>query len=319
MTDYYAELQVNPSAEQEVVEKAYKALIFKYHPDRGGDEEKAKRLTAAYYVLSDPGRRAEYDAQRAEDAYRHSARDVSQHTAPQKPTSGSHAYVNIEDIPPEVIDAILARVWLDGAGATVRTAARVAGAVAFGGGAAIGEAIGGLFEGRSGDGLSKVERARLNEAKSDTQFWKLPISQSAVREYARLLDRELPPQLAQNLSIDDLAWLATRHPRANVRRAAYVQGIAQTGAVALVAPDWLRPSIPIGGTKGLRKGVLIEGSKGHLNEAKYSSGSRVMVERALFMDATELHRVERRANWPLVLIAAVLGVYAIDWIVGLVS
>lgn len=276
MTDYYAELQVNPSAEQEVIEKAYKALIFKYHPDRGGDEEKAKRLTAAYYVLSDPGRRAEYDAQRTEDAYRHSAGGVSQHTAPQNPTSGAHAYVNIEDIPPEVIDAILARVWLEGAGATVRTAARVAGAVAFGGGAAIGEAIGGLFEARAGDGLSKVERARLNEAKNDTQFWKLPVSQAAVQEYARLLDREVPSQLAQNLTVEDLAWIATRHPRANVRRRAFRDAEERTGAVALVVP--MSP----------RSKLLIERVGSELVEAKYTPASRVMVENVRFMTESEL-------------------------------
>lgn len=111
--DYYEALQVHPKAEQEVIEKAYKALIFKYHPDRGGDLETAKDITSAYYILSDPARRSEYDRQRA---------SVSS-------GAQSSSSVTINDIPDEVLDAIMAQVWLDGAAATLRTAGRVAGAV----------------------------------------------------------------------------------------------------------------------------------------------------------------------------------------------
>lgn len=65
--DYYAILQVSPAAEKEVIEAAYRKLAQKYHPDinRSPDaEEKMKRINAAYEVLSDPAKRAAYDARR---------------------------------------------------------------------------------------------------------------------------------------------------------------------------------------------------------------------------------------------------------------
>jgi len=60
-------LQVDPSAEQEVVDVAYRRLARKYHPDVNKSPEAALRmreLAAAYDVLKDPLKRAEYDRQR---------------------------------------------------------------------------------------------------------------------------------------------------------------------------------------------------------------------------------------------------------------
>lgn len=65
--DHYRVLQVRRDAEPEVIEKAYKALSMKYHPDRvgRGDHSAAtrrmQRINEAYAVLSDPARRAECD------------------------------------------------------------------------------------------------------------------------------------------------------------------------------------------------------------------------------------------------------------------
>jgi hypothetical protein len=64
----YKVLQVDPSAEQEVIEAAYRRLARKYHPDVNPDPEAAARmrdLTAAYGILRDPVRRAAFDQQRA--------------------------------------------------------------------------------------------------------------------------------------------------------------------------------------------------------------------------------------------------------------
>ena len=36
-------------------------MAVKYHPDRGGDEEKFKEINAAYEVLSDEEKRKTYD------------------------------------------------------------------------------------------------------------------------------------------------------------------------------------------------------------------------------------------------------------------
>ena len=71
--DFYAILGVLPSAEEVVIRAAYKALAQRYHPDRwsGAAEEshsKMSRINAAYAVLADSQKRAEYDRSRASGA-----------------------------------------------------------------------------------------------------------------------------------------------------------------------------------------------------------------------------------------------------------
>lgn len=66
--DYYRILQVDPSADYEVVEAAFRRLARKYHPDLNPGEGAGatmRQLNEAYAVLKDPARRAEYDRQRA--------------------------------------------------------------------------------------------------------------------------------------------------------------------------------------------------------------------------------------------------------------
>jgi curved DNA-binding protein CbpA len=64
--DLYRVLQVDSSADPDVIEAAYKRLAHKYHPDHNsGDaqaEEHMKRINEAYRVLRKPNLRAEYDA-----------------------------------------------------------------------------------------------------------------------------------------------------------------------------------------------------------------------------------------------------------------
>jgi DnaJ-domain-containing protein 1 len=60
----YEILQVDPRAEPEVLEAAFRRLARKYHPDvsqTSDSVERMKELNAAYEVLRDPARRAEYD------------------------------------------------------------------------------------------------------------------------------------------------------------------------------------------------------------------------------------------------------------------
>ena len=63
--DYYEILGVNNSTSQEDLKKSYRKLALKYHPDRNkGDKEseaKFKEASEAYHILSDQGRRAQYD------------------------------------------------------------------------------------------------------------------------------------------------------------------------------------------------------------------------------------------------------------------
>ena len=64
LTDYYEILQISPKADQETIERVYRLLAKKYHPDNDGtgDAGKFDIITKAYRVLSDPHKRREYDA-----------------------------------------------------------------------------------------------------------------------------------------------------------------------------------------------------------------------------------------------------------------
>lgn len=67
MKDYYGILEVNEKASQEIIEKAYKTLVKKYHPDLYSSvqkrevEMKLKDINEAYNILSDSFLRAQYD------------------------------------------------------------------------------------------------------------------------------------------------------------------------------------------------------------------------------------------------------------------
>ncbi len=62
MKDYYKILGVEKGASQDEVKKAFRKLAHKYHPDKGtGDEAKFKEASEAYAVLSDEGKRKQYD------------------------------------------------------------------------------------------------------------------------------------------------------------------------------------------------------------------------------------------------------------------
>jgi len=59
--DYYEILGVSEDASQEEIKKAYRKLAHEHHPDKGGDEEKFKKINKAYQVLSDEEKRSKYD------------------------------------------------------------------------------------------------------------------------------------------------------------------------------------------------------------------------------------------------------------------
>ena len=68
--DYYEFLQISPKADYDTIHRVYRFLAGRYHPDNpeSGDPEKFRLLKTAYDVLSDPIRRAEYDAESEEAA-----------------------------------------------------------------------------------------------------------------------------------------------------------------------------------------------------------------------------------------------------------
>ena len=67
MKNYYDLLEVTPKASTEIIEKAYKVLIKKYHPDLYNGEEriyaekKTRELNEAYHILSNEFLREQYD------------------------------------------------------------------------------------------------------------------------------------------------------------------------------------------------------------------------------------------------------------------
>jgi curved DNA-binding protein CbpA len=64
--DYYEFLQISPKAEPDTIHRVYRFMAARLHPDNPttGDPEKFFLLSQAYNVLSDPERRARYDATR---------------------------------------------------------------------------------------------------------------------------------------------------------------------------------------------------------------------------------------------------------------
>lgn len=67
-TDYYAILGADEGASRSDIDKLYKRLAARRHPDRGGSEEEMKLLNEAYATLKDEVKRREYDAQRIKRA-----------------------------------------------------------------------------------------------------------------------------------------------------------------------------------------------------------------------------------------------------------
>lgn len=62
--DYYEVLQVSDSAETETISRVYRIFAQRYHPDNkeSGNEGRFREITEAYQVLSNPEKRAQYDA-----------------------------------------------------------------------------------------------------------------------------------------------------------------------------------------------------------------------------------------------------------------
>ncbi|MDE0151271.1 MAG: molecular chaperone DnaJ [Bdellovibrionales bacterium] len=65
MSDYYDVLGISKQASADEIKKAYRKLALQYHPDRNpGDknaEDRFKKASEAYQVLSNPEKKAQYD------------------------------------------------------------------------------------------------------------------------------------------------------------------------------------------------------------------------------------------------------------------
>jgi len=61
---HYNTLGINEDAGPEEIKQAYRRLAKQHHPDKGGDTQKFQELQAAYDVIGDEQKRAQYDAER---------------------------------------------------------------------------------------------------------------------------------------------------------------------------------------------------------------------------------------------------------------
>jgi molecular chaperone DnaJ len=57
-------LGVNENASQDEIKKAYRKLAVEHHPDKGGDENKFKKISEAYDTIGDENKRGQYDNQK---------------------------------------------------------------------------------------------------------------------------------------------------------------------------------------------------------------------------------------------------------------
>ena len=86
-SDYYELQQISPNAESETVQRVYRLLAQRYHPDNQetGNAAKFRLIHEAYSVLSDPDARVKYDV-----AHRHMQQDRWRLVSLATAASGSH-------------------------------------------------------------------------------------------------------------------------------------------------------------------------------------------------------------------------------------
>jgi hypothetical protein len=65
LPDYYETLQISANADSEMIQRVFRLLAQRYHPDNAesGNDEIFRSILQAYRVLSDPEKRAAYDTQ----------------------------------------------------------------------------------------------------------------------------------------------------------------------------------------------------------------------------------------------------------------
>lgn len=76
--DHYETLQLSPNADADTIDRVYRMLVKRYHPDNQatGNVEKFERVVEAHRVLSNPDLRAAYDVKH--DEYRGTTINVFQ-------------------------------------------------------------------------------------------------------------------------------------------------------------------------------------------------------------------------------------------------
>lgn len=65
MATHYETLGLAKNASIDNINKAFRKLALKHHPNKGGDAEEFKKLSSAHNILEDPSTRREYNATKA--------------------------------------------------------------------------------------------------------------------------------------------------------------------------------------------------------------------------------------------------------------
>lgn len=128
MSNLYEILEVSEKASKEVIDKAYKVLVKKYHPDLQEEKDKQtadlkiKKINEAYEILSDEEKRKQYDlelkANREQEKieedlknkqYKQYIANVNKQDNKQKNTNKNNKedYNNIEKIQNEISDSYM--------------------------------------------------------------------------------------------------------------------------------------------------------------------------------------------------------------------
>jgi hypothetical protein len=122
--DPYKTLQVDPEADPEVIQAAYRRLARKYHPDVMPGPEAAAKMVAinrAWALLESPESRSAYDRERADAAARERRAagrpterpDEGAHTGASRPGGEARRSAPREPEPPKPGDAV-SRDWTSG-------------------------------------------------------------------------------------------------------------------------------------------------------------------------------------------------------------
>ncbi|HYO62973.1 MAG TPA: DnaJ domain-containing protein [Pyrinomonadaceae bacterium] len=104
LKDYYAVLGAGEDAPADEIQRRYKQLAARHHPDRGGDEEEMKAINEAYGVLGNEAGRTAYDASRR--AHRPAPDADDEYVEGEQPYEAAYGY----DSRPVELDAVGGRL-----------------------------------------------------------------------------------------------------------------------------------------------------------------------------------------------------------------
>ena len=102
MKNYYDILEVSEKASLEIIERAYKVLAKKYHPDLNPENpevaaEKFKEITEAYETISNENLRKEYDAKLQQERSNEIKERIVYKYVNTKPTGGAQNSITMQE------------------------------------------------------------------------------------------------------------------------------------------------------------------------------------------------------------------------------